>query len=101
MLFKMDNAKTPDGTVLIFGVKFHNQRDPEMVWTYAALKAGGMWYVTGSGRTPQAAGWGAVAKWLDDPEKVVVSIELVTDRKTVWTRANGGAVNLTPKESAA
>jgi hypothetical protein len=63
-VFKLDNAKVPDGTVLLMGAQYENQTT-DKVWTYALLKAGGLWYVTGTGGAPQAAGWGAINRWIE------------------------------------
>ena len=67
--FKLDSRAVPDGTVLLFGIRYVGPdqegiaRMPEeeaKVYTYAMIKAGGFWYLTGGGRTPQVAGWGAI-----------------------------------------
>jgi hypothetical protein len=91
--FTLNNAKVPDGTLLLFGIRYTGQ-DPDgvartteeeaKVYTYAMIKSGGLWYVTGGGRTPQAAGWGAVTRWLERDGREVVSVDLVTDKRRVW-----------------
>lgn len=53
----------PDRTVLLIGIRYEGQTS-DKVWEYAWLKAGGLWYGTGNGRVPTAAGWGAVERWL-------------------------------------
>lgn len=55
-----------------------------MTYTYAMLKAGGFWYVTGGGKTPQAAGWGAVERWLSRDGRVVEWVRKVTDSVQIW-----------------
>src|SRR5690606_10766269 len=72
-----------EGTILVFGIRYVNLDDgrpwnPSKVWTYAGLKAGGRWYLTGTGRVPQDAGWGAVARWLDEPNREVVSVKVAS-----------------------
>lgn len=86
--FKLDNSKVPDGTILVFGVRYRSENMApaarEKVWTYAMLKAGGFWYVTGTGRVPVAAGWGAVERWLDADNREVVSVALASGRTQLW-----------------
>lgn len=88
MKFTLDDSQVPDGTVLLFGVRYVDSetgsRASSKVFEYAALKAGGRWYLTGTGRVPQDAGWGAVARWLDDPTREVVSVRTVTGTVEVW-----------------
>jgi hypothetical protein len=67
-MFDLDLRNEPEGTVLMTGVKFPGS---DRVFTYALLKAGGFWYVTGSGKVPTNAGWGAVLNWLNRDEKTV------------------------------
>lgn len=86
--FKLDNAKVPNGTVLVFGIGFVGDPEADLdatrgrtspkVYTYALLKAGGLWYVTGSGKVPQAAAWGAIERWLARDNKVVVWVKVAT-----------------------
>lgn len=45
--------KMADGTVLIMQVGYENTN---RVYSYAMLKAGGYWYVTGSGKAPRLPG---------------------------------------------
>lgn len=81
--FTLKDSAAPDGTVLVFGIRYEG--DNPTVYTYAMLKAGGLWYVTGgSGRVPTAAGWGAVARWLEKDGRVVEWVELVTEKRRVW-----------------
>jgi len=58
-MFKL-TRKFPNGTVLVLGIRYDRTpedaglRDgrgmaPPKVFTYAALKTGGLWYLTGSG----------------------------------------------------
>jgi hypothetical protein len=87
--FKLDSRKVPDGTVLTFGISY--ERDPgaspqaeRKVFTYAMLKAGGFWYVTGGGKVPTAAGWGAVERWLERDGRVVEWVNAVAQTVTLW-----------------
>ena len=93
--FTLNSAQVPDGTVLLFGIRY--AADPEgvtrmssgasasaKVYTYAMLKAGGFWYVTGGGRTPQVAGWGAVERWLERDGREVVWVDHVTETARLW-----------------
>ena len=88
MKFTLDDSQVPDGTVLLFGVRYVDSetgsRASSKVFTYAGLKTSGRWYLTGTGRVPQDAGWGAVARWLDDPTREVVSVRTVTGAVEVW-----------------
>ena len=92
--FTLDNAKVPNGTVLLFGISYPGMgqtdldtsrgRQTPKVFTYAMLKAGGLWYVTGTGRVPQAAGWGAVMNWLARDNRVVEWVKGTTEFKDLW-----------------
>jgi hypothetical protein len=91
--FDLDGRKVPSGTVLLFGIAYEREpRTPDetrgvtepKVFTYAMLKAGPYWYVTGTGQTPQAAGWGAVQKWLAKDNRVVKWVEVATGRERLW-----------------
>lgn len=89
--FALDNSKVPNGTILVLGIRYETPPDEDTrgrtqpkVYTYAAMKAGGLWYLTGAGKTPQAAGWTAVARWLERDGRVVDSVELVTTRSKIW-----------------
>lgn len=94
-MFKLDNRKIPNGTVLLMGVGFWNAEDEPggdtrgrtnpRTYTYALLKAGGLWYVTGAGRTPQAAGWGAIERWLAKDGKAVEWIRMATEWGQVYS----------------
>jgi hypothetical protein len=91
--FKLDSKKVPNGTILVIGIRYpglvedadttRGRKIPK-VWTYAALKAGGLWYLTGAGRVPQAAGWGAVERWLDKDNRTVEWVDAVTSRTRIW-----------------
>lgn len=76
-MFKMNDARVADGTVLLMGIKYEEQTS-DKVWTYALLKAGGLWYVTGNAKAPQAAGWGAVNRWLERDGRVVLWVRVAT-----------------------
>jgi len=89
MEFKLDNTKIQDGTVLLFGIRYPRMRDSDKVFTYVLLRAGGLCYVTGSGRVPIAAGWGAVDNWLNRDGRVVEWVKIVTDTKQLWPEVKG------------
>lgn len=83
MIFKLDTSQIPDGAVLLFGIRYEGQVT-STVFTYAALKAGGRWYLTGSGNVPRGAGWSAVQKWLDAPGREVLWVRAVTKTEEIW-----------------
>ena len=76
-MFKLNDSQVPDGTVLLMGIQYEGQTS-DKVWTYALLKAGGLWYITGNGKAPVAAGWGAVNRWLERDGRVVLSVRVAT-----------------------
>jgi hypothetical protein len=88
-VFKLDNSKVPNGTVLMMGIRYDRAPVDDLdaqrgmvnpkVYSYALLKAGGLWYVTGSGKSPQAAGWGAVNRWLERDGRVVEWVKVATE----------------------
>lgn len=85
MKFKMD-PKMPDSTILVVRLVYEGQTS-DRVWTYVLLKAGGQWYTTGTGKVPQAAGWGAVERWLADGRRVL-SIDAVTGSERIYEASN-------------
>ncbi len=94
-MFRLDNSKVPNGTVLTMGIEYEGMgqtdldttrgRQTPKVFTYAFLKAGGLWY--GTGKAPQAAGWGAVNKWLERDNRVVRWVRVV--RPDAWATVYG------------
>ena len=87
--FTLDSRTVPDETVLLFGIRYEPEPDarpvsPPKTYTYVIMKAGGFWYVTGGGRTPQAAGWGAVERWLERDGRVVEWVRHVTETAQLW-----------------
>lgn len=93
MKFQLDSKKIPNGAVLIFYIRYDRALDdPDetrgrtnpKIYTYAMLKAGGLWYVTGSGRVPTAAGWGAVQRWLERDGRTVVRVDLMGAPLKIW-----------------
>lgn len=92
--FKLDGAKVPNGTILTMGISYAGMgqtdldttrgRQTPKVFTYAMLKAGGLWYFTGTGRVPQAAGWGAVERWLAKDNRTVEWVKVVTQEAPVY-----------------
>lgn len=85
---------TPNGTVLLMGISFTREDAPDpdatrgmtapRVFTYALLKVGGLWYVTGSGKAPTAAGWPAVLRWLGKDGRKVEWIDRLTGAQRIW-----------------
>lgn len=94
-MFRLDNAKIPNGTVLKMGISYPGMGQTDLdttrgrhtpkVFTYVFLKAGNLWY--GTGKAPQAAGWGAVNRWLDRDGRVVEWVEVV--RPDAWVTLYG------------
>lgn len=84
--FKLDSRAVPDGTLLLFGIRYELEDRPpsSTTYTYAMLKAGGFWYTTGGGKTPQAAGWGAIERWLERDGRVVEWVRHVTETTQLW-----------------
>lgn len=83
----------PNGTVLVLSIRYRPTDEPggdtrgrakPAVYTYAALKTGGLWYLTGSGRVPTAAGWGAVERWLARDNRELVSVDHMTRNVRLW-----------------
>lgn len=79
--FELDDAKIPDDTILLFGIQYGGSTTGK-VYTFAALKAGGRWFFTGSG--PRDAGWAAVQRWLQGNGRVVTWVKTVTAMDTLW-----------------
>ncbi len=98
--FKLDNSKVSNGTILLFGISYAGMgqtdldttrgRQTPKVFTYTMLKAGGTWYVSGGGQTPQAAGWGAVVRWLERDNRVVEWVKVVTETADLWPTPEPG-----------
>jgi hypothetical protein len=92
--FKLDNSKIPNGAILLMGISYEGMgqtdldttrgRETPKVFTYAMLKAGGLWYVTGSGKVPVAAGWGAIERWLAKDNRLVEWVKVVTQTADLW-----------------
>lgn len=92
MSWSTDPRKLPNGTVLFFGISYElaqaadtRGRTEPKVYSYAALKQAGVWYFSGAGKVPQAAGWGAVEKWLERD-----------NRKLEWVKIVSGLVDVYP-----
>jgi hypothetical protein len=79
--FDLDDAKIPDDTILLFGIQYGGSTSAK-VYTFAALKAGGRWFFTGSG--PRDAGWAAVQRWLQGSGRVVAWVKVATGMDTLW-----------------
>lgn len=88
----MDPRKMPNGTVLFFGISYTTARardsrgrtEPQ-VYTYVALKQAGVWYFSGLGKVPQAAGWGAVERWLERDNRKLEWVKIVSALEDVFT----------------
>lgn len=95
--FKLNSRAVPDGTVLLFGIRYDPEPDesrsaPPKTYTYVVMKSGGLWYVGGTnGRNPQAAGWGAVERWLERDGRQVEWVRTVTETTTLWPVVTPGA----------
>lgn len=77
------NPRVPDGTVVIMGVRYEGMTS-DKIFTYVWLKAAGLWYSTGNAKTPTAAGWPAVERWLARDGRVVEWVEVVTATERVY-----------------
>lgn len=77
---RIDDTFT-DHTILVMAIRYG---DHPKLWSYTALKAGGLWYLSGGGKTPQMAQWSAVKRWLSQSGREVVRVELVTRTETIW-----------------
>lgn len=95
-MFKLDNTKVPNGTVILMGIRYEGSSDrtdldttrgrqTPKVFTYALLKAGGLWYATGGPKAPQAAGWGAVNRWLERDGRIVEWVKVGTEWADLYT----------------
>lgn len=85
MMFTLP-PKLPAGAVLILGIKYPDMLGAEnKIFEYAFIKAGGLWYGSGTGKTPQQAGWGAVENWLGKYNRKLVSVKLVTATEEIYT----------------
>lgn len=87
--FTLDSRQVPDGTILLFGIRYEPHPGSPLpantkIYTYAMIMAGGFWYVTGGGKTPQAAGWGAIERWLERDGRVVEWVRHVTATAQLW-----------------
>lgn len=83
----------PNGTLLVLGIRYLPGSEPggetrgrvnPTVYTYAALKTAGLWYLTGSGKVPTAAGWGAVERWLERDNRKLEFVEIATGSRRIW-----------------
>ena len=93
MTVNFNPRQLPNGTVLVLGVRYlpygsepgGGSLRPN-VYTYAALKTAGLWYLTGSGRVPTAAGWGAVESWLARDNRQLLFVDQFPEAgERIWT----------------
>jgi hypothetical protein len=86
--------RAANGTMLLVGISYHRQpedasdanrgmTEPKIL-TYGMFKARGLWYVTGTGQTPQAAGVTAVKKWLAKNGRYVEWVRISVSTAAVW-----------------
>lgn len=110
MSWTMDPRKLPNGTVLFLGISYPGLtedrdatrgRTMPKVWTYALLKAGGVWYTSGSGKVPQAAGWGAVERWLERDNRVLEWVKIMTSVEDVYTAPTVAGLPASPETDVA
>jgi len=85
MEFKLNNALVADQTVLLVGIRYEMQTS-DKVFTYALLKAAGLWYATGTGKEPQGAGWTAVERWLVAEGRIVEWVRVLADARPLYDR---------------
>jgi len=95
MPFKISSPDYPNGTVLLLGITYPGLTEPfgdatrgrtqPKVFTYVLLKAGNLWYATGGPKAPQAAGWGAVERWLSREDRTVVWASVVTQTDRIYS----------------
>lgn len=81
MIFTLKDPDVPEGTLLLFGIRYGASTSGK-VYTFAALKAGGRWYFTGTG--PSDASWTAVQRWLQRDGRQVVWIKVATRLEMLW-----------------
>ena len=82
--FKLDDKAVADNTLLLFGIRYAGSTSGK-TYTFAALKAGGRWFLTGTGKTPQDASWAAVERWLNDRGRVVAWVKVAQHLEPLWT----------------
>jgi len=96
--FELDPRAMPNGTIMTLGVRYLPGSDPggdtrgranPTVYTYVALKTGGLWYLTGSGKVPIAAGWGAVEKWLERDNRHLEFVGISTGTRRIYPVERG------------
>jgi hypothetical protein len=96
----------PNGTVLMLGISYRNDEQAALtagpsdanrgmsqpkVFTYVGLKAGGLWYFTGTGKTPQAASWPAVERWLARDNRKLEWVNQASRWTHLWPLQTTGA----------
>jgi hypothetical protein len=94
----IDPRTMPDGVVLVLNVRYapqDGQRANPTIYSHAAIKMSGRWYLTGS-RAPQDAGWGAVEAWLGRDNRELVRVEIATGARTIWPEPATVAVRNNP-----
>jgi hypothetical protein len=91
------NPRTmPDGVILVLSVRYlpgEGETPNPRIYSHAALKSGGYWYVTGASG-PHMASWSAIERWLGRDNRELVRIEMATGARTIWPEPVGEAVAL-------
>lgn len=103
MANRFNTGKIPNGAVLLMGISYADSdpggdtrgRANPKIFTYTLLKTGGLWYVSGTGKSPQAAGWGAVEAWMNRDGRVLEWIEAVTETTRVYPDLASPAITQT------
>jgi hypothetical protein len=99
----------PNGALLVIGIRYLPGSEPggdtrgranPTIYSYAALKTGGLWYFTGAGKSPHAATWGAVEKWLARDNRQLVYVEVATGARTIYPVPVAAAEEPTVQELA-
>lgn len=109
-MFNPDTRTVPNGTVWTVGIRYNwasrqpgddpdatRGRTNPRVFAYVMFKAGGLWYVTGTGKVPVAAGWGAVMRWLGKDGREVVWVKAANGWEDVYPVQEEGLLNLVPR----
>lgn len=76
---------SPDGAIIFFEKRY---RGGSRGYSFAARKAGGLWYLTGTeGCSPRS--WRSLLEFADEGSERPVTIHVVTASESVGTRASG------------
>jgi hypothetical protein len=64
VLDRFGNDDFEEGAVITFDKQFHGP--DSKTWTYAGVKVGNLWYLTGSGRHPNCFSWDDLVRFLSE-----------------------------------